>query len=479
MTPKLATALIQSGAGIPGAAVTARPSAGPIARLMLNPMLLMATACCRSWRGTSCGTIDCQAGAASAPPAPIRKVKISKLIGVTRSRTTSAAKTALTAVVATSTPIRKRRRSMMSASAPAGSANTNTGRLAATWTSDTMSGSGLRPVISQPEAAVYIQVPIFAATVAAHSTVKVGWRNGLHGETGRAGGLGGSGSVRGPSPLAMRVCRASAPCEAAASAAATTGHRASRQIEQENFRVVQCRNRERGFVFCRRAVARPQGLAVERDRAADHLHPALAAGRERVGDLVAAAEERCVDPRVLMDNDRSVSPVGRPDQAKPPALLGIREGLLVVARPDPLPVGQHPDLQEMHRLLFRVIELAVPNAGARRHHLHVARADHRPGADAVLMLQRALQHIGDDLHVAMPMGVESAAGLDPVLVDDPQGTEAHVLGIVILAEREGVAAVQPSEVGDAPFLAVSDGNHGDLLGVDFCSGPQYHDAMDQ
>src|SRR5258705_12566086 len=68
-----------------------------------------------------------------------------------------------------------------------------------------MSGSGLRPVISQPEAAVYIQVPIFAATVAAHSTVKVGWRNGLHGETGRAGGLGGSRSVRGPSPLAMRV----------------------------------------------------------------------------------------------------------------------------------------------------------------------------------------------------------------------------------------------------------------------------------
>src|SRR3977135_2755067 len=114
----------------------------------------------------------------------------------------------------------------------------------------------------------------------------------------------------------------SALCEAAASAAAATGHHASRQIEQENFRVVQCRNRERGLVSCRRALARPQGLAVERDRAADHLPPALAAGRERVGDLVAAAEERCVDPRVLMDHDRSVAPVGRPDEAKPPALPG-------------------------------------------------------------------------------------------------------------------------------------------------------------
>src|SRR5262249_54269308 len=72
----------------------------------------------------------------------------------------------------------------MSASAPAGIAIRKIGRLAATCTSDTMSGSGLSPVISQPDAAVYIQVPTFATTVAVQITTKAGCRNGLHGEVG-------------------------------------------------------------------------------------------------------------------------------------------------------------------------------------------------------------------------------------------------------------------------------------------------------
>jgi hypothetical protein len=40
----------------------------------------------------------------------------------------------------------------------------------------------LRLVMSQPEAALYIQVPILAITVAVHSTAKFVWRKGLHGE---------------------------------------------------------------------------------------------------------------------------------------------------------------------------------------------------------------------------------------------------------------------------------------------------------
>ena len=40
----------------------------------------------------------------------------------------------------------------------------------------------MRLVISQPEAALYIQVPILAITVAVHSTAKFVWRKGLHGE---------------------------------------------------------------------------------------------------------------------------------------------------------------------------------------------------------------------------------------------------------------------------------------------------------
>src|SRR5436305_15130008 len=87
-----------------------------------------------------------------------------------------------TTVVITSAATRNFRLSMMSASAPAGMANRNSGSVVATCTIETMNGSGLRLVISHPEAALYIQVPTFAMTVAVHSTTKFGWRNGDHEE---------------------------------------------------------------------------------------------------------------------------------------------------------------------------------------------------------------------------------------------------------------------------------------------------------
>jgi hypothetical protein len=52
----------------------------------------------------------------------------------------------------------------------------------ATWTIDTIRGSALKLVMSQPDAALYIQVPTFETTVALHITVKAAWPNGLHGD---------------------------------------------------------------------------------------------------------------------------------------------------------------------------------------------------------------------------------------------------------------------------------------------------------
>ena len=169
-TPRLAAALIQNGAAMPNAAVSVPPSAGPITRPMLKPTLLAAIAGRRSFFGTSTGVIDCHAGAVSALNAPIRNVKTRRLSGVTRSSATMAANAAAIAVLTTSPAIRNLRRSTMSASAPAGIAIRKIGRLAATWTSATVNGSGLRFVISQPDAAAYIQVPTLETTVAVQIT---------------------------------------------------------------------------------------------------------------------------------------------------------------------------------------------------------------------------------------------------------------------------------------------------------------------
>lgn len=55
---------------------------------------------------------------------------------------------------------------------PPGSANRNIGRLAATCTSATTSGFGLKLAINQPDAALYIQVPRFETTDAIQMMVK-------------------------------------------------------------------------------------------------------------------------------------------------------------------------------------------------------------------------------------------------------------------------------------------------------------------
>jgi hypothetical protein len=76
---------------------------------------------------------------------------------------------------------------MTSASAPAGTAPRNIGRVAATCTNDTTRGDGSRLVISQPEAALDIQPPILEITVTVQRTVNAACRNGLHADVAGSG----------------------------------------------------------------------------------------------------------------------------------------------------------------------------------------------------------------------------------------------------------------------------------------------------
>ena len=50
------------------------------------------------------------------------------------------------------------------------------------------------------------------------------------------------------------------------------------------------------------------------------------------------------------------------------------------------------------------------------------------------MLELAVEHPGEYLHVAVGVRAEAAPGVDPVVVDDAQRTEPHVAGIVVVPE---------------------------------------------
>jgi hypothetical protein len=75
------------------------------------------------------------------------------------------------------------------------------------------------------------------------------------------------------------------------------------------------------------------------------------------------------------------------------------------------------------------------------------------------MGEGSFQHVGDDFHVAVRVGREASAGVDSVFVDDSQMTEAHVLWIVVVAERKRMAAVQPIGSGASPLIAASNSDH--------------------
>src|SRR5688500_4392617 len=63
-----------------------------------------------------------------------------------------------------------------------------------------------------------------------------------------------------------------------------------------------------------------------------------------------------------------------------------------------------------------------------------------------LALRLPLQYPGDDLHVAVGMGLEAGAGLDDVVIGDEQEAEVSVPRIVVVAEAEAMPRVEPARL---------------------------------
>src|SRR3546814_7661956 len=88
----------------------------------------------------------------------------------------------------------------------------------------------------------------------------------------------------------------------------------------------------------------------------------------------------------------------------------------------------------MHRIVPRMIVFAVRDPGSGAHPLHLAGANDGTVAQIVPVGERALQYVGDDLHVPMPVLVEAGAGQDAVLVDDAKRPETRMVGVAIAPE---------------------------------------------
>jgi hypothetical protein len=91
----------------------------------------------------------------------------------------------------------------------------------------------------------------------------------------------------------------------------------------------------------------------------------------------------------------------------------------------------------------------MTDAASRAHHLHVAGLSPALVAKRVLVRDRAFADIGDDFHVGVRMGGKAGIRRDLVIVPHPQGAVAHIIGIVMAAEREVMFCFQPAVIGAA------------------------------
>src|SRR5688572_30445729 len=84
--------------------------------------------------------------------------------------------------------------------------------------------------------------------------------------------------------------------------------------------------------------------------------------------------------------------------------------------------------------VIRPGNVQVMAAATGVHDLDIAGANDAAITHRIFMLQRAAQHIGDDLHVAMRVREKTAAARHHVIVDDAQRTKTHVLRVVVIGE---------------------------------------------
>src|SRR6185503_9956496 len=106
----------------------------------------------------------------------------------------------------------------------------------------------------------------------------------------------------------------------------------------------------------------------------------------------------------------------------------------------------NPDLEKMDEFACRMVVFAVGDAGPRGDPLHVTGAHHGLRAHAVLVLQRATDHLTDNFKVAMGVRPEAFPSLDPVLVNNAQSAKTHMLRVVVVGKRKRMVAIQPTVI---------------------------------
>jgi len=147
-------------------------------------------------------------------------------------------------------------------------------------------------------------------------------------------------------------------------------------------------------------------------------------------------------------------PSGEPTRRSPAAFVASEKRFLLVARPRYFAIGHDPDLQEMHRLGTEWLNSPVADPRAGGHDLHVAGRITDPGANCCPCVRARLENV-EMISCSDAVVPKPAPGRTRSSLITRNGPKPICFRIVIIAEREGVPAVEPPEVGLPAFRGES------------------------
>jgi len=215
----------------------------------------------------------------------------------------------------------------------------------------------------------------------------------------------------------------------------------SAQIEEQGFSGFGGGEGEHAGLFGAGGVAGGERFAVEGKFTLSDVEPGTAARGELVGDGLARCEADAVNVGVLMNGRGLVAAVGRNyENFRCVGMFGFRVPLVVAGLETGF-AGLDPDLEEVGEFAGGGIELAVGHATTGAHELDLAGLEGAAVTQTVLVGECAFEHVAEDFHVAVRVGTETFASGNAVVVDDAERAEAHVGGIVVVSEGEGVVGI--------------------------------------
>ena len=231
----------------------------------------------------------------------------------------------------------------------------------------------------------------------------------------------------------------------------------SGQVEDEDLGGLSPDERQPLVAADRRAVAFAEGVPFTETAPARDVDPGVARRARARGPRLAG--RRAASPTASTSWWTWTLP-SRPSfdasSTKPRRAASRSKGCCAVRRLEAARVGHDPDLQEVHGLRLRVVVLAVRDAGARAHELDLARAGsrpRRPSCPCARARPRA-RRTGSPCRGGRGCRSPAPAFTRSSLITR-SAAEAHVRGVVVVAEREGVAAVEPAPVGAAALAGGS------------------------